>query len=62
MAVSLLLDPALCTRQPLSVRITDKGMTVSIPESRSNAVVAVETDPPHFIEFYMGRVMGPAAH
>jgi inosine-uridine nucleoside N-ribohydrolase len=56
MAVSLLLDPALCTRQPLSVQITDKGMTLSVQGKRSNAEVAVETSPPRFIDFYMGRV------
>jgi inosine-uridine nucleoside N-ribohydrolase len=56
MAVSLLLDPALCTRKPLAVRITDKGMTVAVPGEHSNAVVAVETNPSRFIDFYMGRV------
>lgn len=56
MAVSLLLDPALCTRQPLAIRITDKGMTVSVPDARSNAVVAMDTDPARFIAFYMDRV------
>jgi purine nucleosidase len=56
MAVSLLLDPSLCTRQSLAVSITDKGMTVPIKGKPPNAVVAVETSPARFIDFYMGRV------
>lgn len=55
MAVSLLLDPALCTRQPLDVSITEKGMTVPA-SGKANADVAVETDPAGFIAFYMKRV------
>jgi inosine-uridine nucleoside N-ribohydrolase len=56
MAVSLLLSPQLCTRQPLVIQVTDKGMTVPVQGKSANAVVAVETDPARFIEFYMGRV------
>jgi purine nucleosidase len=56
MAVSLLLDPALCTREPLAVAITDKGMTVPVEGRSPNAVVALETNPGRFIAFYMSRV------
>ncbi|HEX4006191.1 MAG TPA: nucleoside hydrolase [Acidobacteriaceae bacterium] len=56
MAVSLLLDPALCTRKPLAIRISEKGMTEAETGKPSNAVVAVETDPARFIAFYMSRV------
>lgn len=56
MAVSLLLDPALCTRQPLAIEVTQNGMTVAEQGKPTNVVVAVETDPARFIQFYMGRV------
>jgi purine nucleosidase len=56
MAVSLLLDPALCTRKPLAVAITDKGMTVPEEGKPSNAVVALETNPARFIQFYLHRL------
>lgn len=56
MAVSLLLDPKLCARQTLAISITDKGMTVPVPGKRSNADVAVETNPGSFIAFYLNRV------
>ena len=56
MAVSLLLDPRLCTLKPLAVQITDKGMTVVQKGRRPNAVVAVETNPARFIAFYTSRV------
>jgi inosine-uridine nucleoside N-ribohydrolase len=56
MAVSLLLDPQLCTRQSLVIQITDKGMTVPVQGQSANAVVAVETNPARFISFYIDRV------
>ena len=56
MAVSLLIAPELCTRQPLVINITDKGMTVPVQGKSANAVVAIETDPGRFIDFYMSRV------
>lgn len=56
MAVSLLLDPALCTLKPLAIEVSDKGMTVPIAGKKSNAVVAVETDPARFIDFYTSRL------
>lgn len=56
MAVSLLLDPGLCTLKPLAVHITDAGMTVVQGGKPSNAVVAVETDPARYIDFYTGRL------
>lgn len=56
MAVSLLLDPGLCTIKRMYVEITDKGMTIPVAGKSANAAVAVETGPARFIEFYMGRV------
>ena len=56
MAVSLLLDPQLCTLKPLAIQITQNGMTVPESGNKVNALVAVETDPARFIDFYSGRV------
>jgi purine nucleosidase len=56
MAVSLMLDPGLCTLKPLAIEVTDKGMTVPIAGKKANAVVAVETDSARFIDFYTGRL------
>lgn len=56
MAVSLLLDPELCTLKPLAVKVTDKGMTVPVPGKPANAVVGIHTDPSRFIAFYTRRV------
>jgi purine nucleosidase len=56
MAVSLILDPALCTLKPLAIRVTDKGMTVPMLGKKADAKVAVETDPARFIDFYTGRL------
>jgi inosine-uridine nucleoside N-ribohydrolase len=56
MAVSLLLDPRLCTTKPMSIQIDDHGMTREVTGKAVNAVVAVETTPSKFIDFYMSRV------
>jgi inosine-uridine nucleoside N-ribohydrolase len=56
MAVSLLIDRHLCATKPLAVEIDDHGMTRSVKGKRPNAVVAVESDPARFIDFYMSRV------
>lgn len=56
MAVSLMLDPNLCTLKPLAIEVTEKGMTVPIAGRKANTVVAVETDPSRFIDFYTARV------
>ena len=55
MAVSLLLDPQLCTLKPLAIQVTGKGMTVSEKGKEPNAMVAVDTTPARFIDFYTGR-------
>ena len=60
MAVSLLLAPRLCTLKPLAIEITEKGMTIPERGKPSNAVVAVDTDPARFIDFYSGRVVSPS--
>lgn len=56
MAVSLLLDPQLCSTRTLAVQVDDHGMTRSVQGLPSDAVVAVETDPARFIDFYVKRV------
>jgi len=56
MAVSLLLNPDLCTTKAMSIQIDDHGMTREVSGSPTNAVVAIETNPVKFIEFYMNRV------
>lgn len=56
MAVSLLLDPQLCTMKPLAIEVTDKGMTVPVTGKKTNAVAGLETDPARFIDFYTARV------
>lgn len=56
MAVGLLLDPTLCTRKSLHIRITTDGKTVVVPGKPANAVVAVENDPARFIAFYTRRL------
>ena len=57
MAVSLLLDPALCTLKPMNIQVTQKGMTLPVAGKAANARVAVETDPARFISFYSARVL-----
>lgn len=56
MAVSLFLDPQLCTTRHLAVQVDDKGMTRVEEGKPANAVVAVQTDPARFIAFYVHRV------
>jgi inosine-uridine nucleoside N-ribohydrolase len=56
MAVSMLIDPRLCTTRPLAIQIDDHGMTRAVDGKTSNAVVAVETTPSKFIDFYMARI------
>lgn len=57
MAVALFLNPGLCRTQSLAVRIDDHGMTRSAPGEPANAVVAVDTDPSKFIDFYVSRLV-----
>jgi inosine-uridine nucleoside N-ribohydrolase len=56
MAVSLLIDPRLCTTQPLAIEIDEHGMTHVVKGRPANAVVAVETEPERFIDFYLNRL------
>jgi len=56
MAVSLLIDPGLCTTSPLAIEIDGQGRTVAVPGKPANAVVAVEADSARFIRFYLGRL------
>ena len=56
MAVSLLLDPHLCTMRHMAIQIGDQGITRPVEGKPANAVVAVETNPARFIDFYMSRI------
>jgi inosine-uridine nucleoside N-ribohydrolase len=56
MAVSLLIDPGLCKTKPMAIQVEDHGMTRPVEGKPANAVVALETDPARFIDFYMSRV------
>lgn len=56
MAISLFLDPQLCTTRHLAIEVNGKGMTRVENGKPANAVVAVETDPAQFIDFYVHRV------
>lgn len=62
MAVSLLLDPQLCTLKPLAIQVTGKGMTVAEKGKEPNAMVAVDTTPARFIDFYTDRVTHAHVH
>jgi purine nucleosidase len=56
MAVALLLDPALCRKQPMYIEVDAKGFTRVVEGKPANATVAMETDPAKFFQFYLGRV------
>jgi len=56
MAVSLLIDPSLCTTRMLSVQIGADGMTRATEGKTPNALVGVEIEPAHFLDFYVKRV------
>ncbi len=56
MAVGLLINHALCETQPLAIKIDPQGRTQSLKGMPANAVVALETNPAKFIDFYMSRV------
>jgi inosine-uridine nucleoside N-ribohydrolase len=56
MAVSLLINPQLCTTKELAIEIDAHGMTRAVEGRPAHAVVAVETDPARFIDFYVNRV------
>jgi purine nucleosidase len=56
MAVSLLLQPQLCTVKPLAIEVTAQGMTVAGEGGRPNAEVAVKTNAARFLDFYVKRL------
>jgi len=56
MAVALIFDPGLCKTKPMAIQVDDHGMTRPVEGKPANAVVALETDPTRFIDFYMSRV------
>lgn len=56
MAVTLLLNPELCTLKPLAIDVTDKGMTVPVAGKVANAIVATQTNPARFVDFYTGHL------
>jgi purine nucleosidase len=56
MAISLLLDPSLCTARMLSIEIGADGMTRAVDSQAPNALVGVEIEPARFLDFYVKRV------
>jgi purine nucleosidase len=65
LAVALLVDPALCRRERMLVRVETRGeftsgMTVctEVPEKDSNAGVCVSVDAERFEGFLCGRLLG----
>jgi purine nucleosidase len=52
MAVSLLVDPALCQTKRLDIQIGSNGFTQPVSNGPRNAVVAVDTEPARFIDYY----------
>ena len=56
MAVSMLIDPALCKTQPLHIQVDANGFTHVVKGQPPNAVVALHTDPAKFFQFYLSRV------
>jgi purine nucleosidase len=56
MAVSLLIDPSLCTTKMLSIEIGNDGMTRVVEGRAPNALVGVEIEPARFLDFYAKRV------
>lgn len=56
MAVSMFLDPQLCTTRRLAIRVDDRGMTLVEKGKPANATVGLQTDPARFIAFYVHRV------
>src|SRR6185437_6192524 len=56
MAVSLVIDPSLCTTHMLAVKIGADGMTHAAEAEAPNALVGVEIEPDRFLDFYVKRV------
>ena len=54
MAVSLLTNPALCQTKRMDIQIRSNGVTQPVSHGPANAVVAVETTPGKFIDYYAG--------
>jgi hypothetical protein len=52
MAVSLLADPALCQTKGLDIQIGNNGFTQPVSNGPRNALVAVDTEPAKFIDYY----------
>lgn len=54
MAVSLLTDPALCQTKRMDIQISRNGLTRPVNHGPADAVVAVETTPGNFLDYYAG--------
>jgi inosine-uridine nucleoside N-ribohydrolase len=54
MAVSLLTNPGLCQTKRMDIQINANGLTEPVSHSPGDAVVAVETIPGKFIDYYDG--------
>jgi len=56
MAVVMLINPSVCTKQRLAVEVNTQGFTRVVEGKPANATVGIYTDPQEFFEFYLGRV------
>lgn len=56
MAVALLLKPVLCITRPLAIQVDSDGYTRVEKGRRPNAMVALQTHPKSFFDFYLARV------
>jgi len=56
MAVVMLINPSVCTKQRLAVEVDAQGFTRVVEGKPANATVGIYTDPQEFFEFYLGRV------
>jgi inosine-uridine nucleoside N-ribohydrolase len=57
MAVAMVIDPAWCETKPLAIDVDSEGFTRIVQGKPPNAVVALNTDPAKFVEFFLGRLV-----
>src|SRR5712664_1144978 len=64
MTIAFLVNPALCSVQPMHIRVDEKGFTRPDPGPSSapnppNAQVCLDSNPDAFFRFYLNRVAAP---
>ena len=59
-AVAYAMHPELCPAQPMRLRVDDKGFT-RVDQGAPNAQVCLRSNSDQFLEFFMPRILGPAA-